>query len=67
MNKQELIDALSAENVRMSALLQKMANMLPAMANILGESDYITAEFTIQRWLDEMAEMDITPREKVQS
>jgi len=67
MNKQQQIDALSNENVRMSTLLQDMANMFPAFIDILREKDYIVAEFRMKHWMDEMAAMDITPREEVRA
>ena len=61
MTKQQQIDALSNENVAMSRLLQRMADVLPTMQGDLRDAGKMTASHIIDGWLDAMARMGITP------
>lgn len=67
MDKQKQIDALSDENVRMSALLQRIADVLPTMQEDLRDSGKMTGSYIIDRWLDALKRMGITPNDEDES
>lgn len=67
MTKQQQIDALTAENVRMSELLQRIADILPIMESDFRDYGRMTPAYIIAAWLDDLARMGITQRGQEQT